>query len=152
MNMSLLSSPLFQKEDSSKQRAATANATTTVLAGRQTTATATTSGGDEDTNLLVVVGGMEHESLLQDASLWIREMESIHDNLQMTSVRCCTKTTRNRRPALLVVVIGSSSCTRYSRLTTARLVILFSLHLDGWRQVQNAIILDSLYMTGAVEE
>jgi hypothetical protein len=29
---------------------------------------------------------------------------------------------------------------------------LFSLHLDGWRQVQNAIILDSLYMTGAVEE
>jgi hypothetical protein len=85
MNMSLLSSPLFQQEDSSRQRPTT-NATT--VAGRQTTS------GDEDTN--IVLGGIEHESLLHNVSSWMREMESIHENLQMTSVRRGTTKSKTR--------------------------------------------------------
>jgi hypothetical protein len=132
MNMSLLSSPLFQQEDSSKQRVVI-NATT--VAGRQTTS------GDADTNF--VVGGMEHESLLQDVSSWMREMESIHDNLQMTSVRRSCGTTKSSTRSSCHWVVSSAF--------VSQLVVLYSLHL-GWLQVQNAIILDSLYMTGAVEE
>ena len=117
MNMSLLSSPLFQQGDSTRQRA-TAKATTfTTVTGRQTTS------GDEVTNL--VVGGMEHESLLQDVSSWMREMEYIHDNLQMKSVRCGT-TKSNIRSSC--PSSWELSC-RHSHLT--RLVFLFSLHL-GW--------------------
>jgi hypothetical protein len=88
MDMGLLSSPLFQQEDSSKQRANANTTTVTTATSRQTIS------GDEDTNL--VVGGMEHESLLQDASSWMREMEDIHDNLQMTSVRCATTKSKTR--------------------------------------------------------
>ena len=108
MNMSLLSSPLFQQEDSLKQRAtAKVTSTVTTVTGRQTT-----RNGDDDTNL--VVGGMEHESLLQNVSSWMREMEYIHDNLQMKSVRCGTtksNSTRSSYPSF-----GELSCW-HSHLT-----------------------------------
>lgn len=93
-NMSLLSSPVFADETELSQTEASVVGTDKAFENDNdhddndnTTCPISQppSSPQEIENLMDAID--PHESLLQDASLWMRELESIRDELQMVSVR-----------------------------------------------------------------